>query len=83
MPTRSSIPSPSKLEFGLDALDSLRARSPEIAALQLAESLGVAKALFAAANELRHARRARSRIRYQFWASVHDRIAQATREDVS
>ena len=51
-----------------------RGRSPERAASLLVGELGPAAALVVARRELFGARKARSRLRFQFWAEVRDRL---------
>ncbi len=53
---------------------SHRGRSPERAASLLVGELGRACALVVAGRELFGARKARSRLRFQFWAEVRDRL---------
>jgi len=59
------------------ALVSHRAHTPQTAADRLIMEWGLVKALNATARELHAARRARSRPRYQFWASVREILAQS------
>ena len=47
---------------------------PERAPLLLVGELGPASALVVASREMNSARKARSRLRFQFWAEVRDRI---------
>jgi len=51
-----------------------RGRPPERAASLMVGEIGSAAALVLASRELRSARRARSRLRFQFWAKVRDKI---------
>jgi hypothetical protein len=51
-----------------------RGRSPERAASLLVGELGPAAALVLVSRELHSARKARSRLRFQFWAEVRDTI---------
>ncbi len=48
---------------------------PELTALLLIEDLGAAAALVLVARELNAARKARSQLRFRFWAEVRDKIA--------
>ena len=51
-----------------------RGRPPERAASLLVGELGPAAALVLVSRELHSARKARSRLRFQFWAEVRDTI---------
>ena len=53
---------------------SHRGRRPERAALLLAGELGLRAALVVVNRELHLARKARSRLRFQFWAQVRDTL---------
>jgi hypothetical protein len=53
---------------------SHRGRPPERAALLLVGELGPAGAFVVASRELHGARKARSRLRFRFWAEVRDSI---------
>jgi uncharacterized membrane protein len=53
-----------------------RGRPPERAASLLIGELGLADALIVVSRELQRARKARSRLRFQFWAEVRDKIVR-------